>query len=479
LSYAFRGERTEAMLFGGRLDTARSGTPALPMDIGFVRTDLAGLRSRTEFGGSVLEFALSRSDVDHAMDNFSLRPAPASPMDYRATRALADGVQWRIAGQHEIGDGELRVGIDGSEANHAAVISNPNVPAFSIDNFNDVERDVLGLYGQWNQAFGSVDIEAGVRMNRVTMDSGIVSAAIPPMNPMMQMMSMYANMLAAAFNASDRAHTHDNLDVVFKVGRTLGGNRSVYAEVARKTRAPSYQEAYLWLPLQSTGGLADGRSYIGNSALDSEVSREVNIGMNWRTERAWLGPQVFFKDVDGYIQGVPSTNAVANMVAMMMTGFPALEFANTDAEIYGLDLAWGRYLTEALTLHGVFTYVRGKRTDVADNLYRLAPMNARIDLSYEKSDWAADLEWAVYARQDRVSAYNAERETAGYGILNARVARSLASGFRLSASVENLFDKQYAAHLSGINRVAGVDVPLGERLYGMARTLRVGATFSW
>lgn len=479
LSYAYQDGDTHAMVYAGRLDTNDSGTPALPMDIRFIETDMYGMRFGSTLGRSVIEVALSYSDVDHLMDNFSLRTPPPSPMGFRSTRAFGDGYQWRIGSQTPINGGELRVGLDGQTSSHTATITNPNVAPFQITNFNDAERDVVGLYGQWNKLIGNIDLEVGMRVNQVELSSGVVAASIPAMNPMMQMMGMNAAMLANAFNASDRSPSHTNVDAVFKIGRVLGEMRSVYLELAQKTRAPSYQEAFLWLPLQATGGLADGRSYIGNPDLDSEVSREINVGMNWSSARAWAAPQVFFKDISDYIQGVPTTNMTANMVANMMTGAPALEFANTDAEIYGMDLAWGYYLTDRLTVDGVLTYARGKRTDVVDNLYRLAPLNGRIGLTYEDEDWSAGVEVIGYASQDEVSAYNDEISTAGYSVFNALAQWEASPQLTISVSVQNLLDKRYQAHLSGVNRVSDVDIALGERLFGVGRSVYLGASFTW
>jgi iron complex outermembrane receptor protein len=479
LSYAYRNGDTHAMVFAGRLDTNDSGTPALPMDIDFIETDTYGLRFGSAFGRSVIDIALSYSDVDHGMDNFSLRTPPPSMMGFRSTRAFGDGYQWRIGTQTPINGGELRIGLDGQTSSHTATITNPNVAPFQIANFNDAERDVVGLYGQWNQLIGNIDIELGMRVNRIELSSDEVSANIPAMNPMMQMMGMNAAMLADAFNAGDRSPSHTNVDAVFKIGRVLGDMRSIYLELAQKTRAPSYQEAFLWLPLQATGGLADGRSYIGNPELESEVSREINIGMNWRSANAWAAPQVFFKDIGDYIQGVPTTNITANGVANMMTGAPALEFGNTDAEIYGMDLAWGYYLTDRLTVNGVLTYARGKHTDVADNLYRLAPLNGRIGLTYEDEGWLASLEVIGYSSQDEVSAYNDEMSTAGYSVFNALAQWEASPQLTISASIQNLLDKRYQAHLGGVNRVTGVDIPLGERLYGVGRSVYLGASFTW
>ena len=45
-----------------------------------------------------------------------------------------------------------------------------------------------------------------------------------------------------------------------------------------KTRAPSYQQLYLWVPLQATNGLADGHNYVGDINLDSEKAYESRPG---------------------------------------------------------------------------------------------------------------------------------------------------------------------------------------------------------
>ena len=480
LSYAYRRDDTHFLAYAGKLDTTDTGTPSLPMDIRFIYTDMYGLRLGTDLGEkSALDFALSYSDVDHIMDNFGLRTPPASPMSYRANRAAADGYQWRIGSRTTLDSGEWRFGLDGETDEHTATITNPNVAPFRIENFNAATRDIVGVYGQWNRSQGRFDLEAGLRLNRVSADSGPVAANIPAMNPMMAMMAMNAALLADAFNASELERTYDNVDAVFKIGRVLGEMRSVYLELAQKTRAPSYQELYLWLPLEATGGLADGRSYVGNPALKAETSREINLGSNWHMAKAWFAPQLFYKDISDYIQGVPSTNPVANMVANMMSGYPALEFANTDAEIYGVDLGWGYYLTDHLVIDGVLTYVRGRRTDLDDNLYRLAPLNGRVSLGYEGEGWSASVDSIAYAAQNDVSSFNDEQPTPGYGIVNASAQWQIKPSLQISAGVANLFDKRYQDHLDGINRVIDVDVPVGQRLYGIGRSYQIGMSFTF
>lgn len=111
---------------------------------------------------------------------------------------------------------------------------------------------------------------------------------------------------------------------------------------------------------------------------------------------------------------------------------------------------------------------RSDRDDISDNLYRIAPLNGRTTLSYRNQiAWTA-LEGVLYADQDDVPDTNRELKSDSYGPVNLSAGIRLARYLSLSAGVENLFDKQYADHLTGINinRASGPDVAVGERLPG-------------
>ena len=188
---------------------------------------------------------------------------------------------------------------------------------------------------------------------------------------------------------------------------------------------------------------------------------------------------MFYKDIGDYIQGTPSTNPDANMLAMMMSGQGALEFTNVEARIYGADIAWSVAAGDRITVDGVVSYARGERTDVSDNLYRLAPLNGSVGANYASRQWIMRAELVAYARQDKVSAYNNESETPGYGIVNLQFNWRPIESLRLELQAWNLFDRAYQNHLSGINRVSGADFPAGVRLYGRSRTLTAGVNFTF
>jgi len=365
----------------------------------------------------------------------------------------------------------LRVGSHFSTAEHDATITNPNNAQFRIANFADVERDLVSLFGEWSVERGTSALEIGLSLRRVETSSGDVGASGVMGNGLAD--------LADAFNAADRDLTFNDIDAVIKYQRRSGNGINWRFQVAQKSRAPSYQELYLWAPMQSTGGLADGRTYVGDLGLESEVSRELNLGFELSGDRFEIAPQVFYKDIEDYIQGTPLSGGTANMVSMMMTGQPVLQFSNVAAEIWGFDVAWSYALGERWSIDGIASFTRGRRTDEPDDLYRLAPLNGNLGLRYRGPDWTAGARVFAYADQDKVSAYNGEQETDGYEIVTLDLVWTVSDAMRLEARVDNLFDSTYQDHLTGINRANGSDIPVGTRLYGAERTLTAGVIYTF
>jgi len=471
VSYSYASDDSHFVVFAGKLETTDSGTPALPMDIRLIDTDLAGAHFLYSMSSRLsIEGRLAVNDVFHLMDNFALRSI-SSPMAQRLNTASGKGQSFALAGDFAFEGSSLRAGIDGVLADHDSIITNPANAMFRIVNFADVERDLVSAFAEWNRDFESSSIEIGFNVKRVETNAEDVSLA--------GMMSPAAAVLANAFNDADRDLRFEDFDAVAKYRHRANDKFEWLVEVGRKSRAPSYQELYLWLPMQATGGLADGRSYIGDLTLQSETSNELNIGAFVSGEKLSVSPQVFFRQVDGYIQGTPSTNAAANMVSMMMTGQPALQFSNTDAEIWGIDIAWDYRLTDRVTIDGVATYVRGKRVDEPDYLYRLAPPNGSIGLSYAADDWSFGTRIIAYAKQHKVSSFNSEQSTPAYEVVDLRFNYRPLESIRLEARVQNLFDTHYQDHLTGINRAGGSDIPVGTRIPGAERSINAGVVFSF
>lgn len=470
--YGYRRGAHQWTVSAARSNTGDTGTPALPMDIAWIDTDL--LRTEYHFDGGdwQLQARWFRSDVEHGMTNYHLRQAPA-PGNWRRNIATGDSQGGGLSLSWQQGEARWQVGVDYLDAAHDARIDNPNNPMFFVDNFNDIERTVLGLFIERNQPLSEDwQLELGLRGNRVETDAGQVDGT-----PARMMMA--GAMLRDRFNNADRSQRDDTLDWVARLWWQGAEHWRWTAALARKTRTPSYQERYLWLPLEATAGLADGRNYIGDPSLDPEVAHEFELGFDWQGEHAYLSPRLFYRVVDDFIQGVPSTDGAAQMFAMMMGQSAPLQFANVDAVQYGLDLEWRYRLTAVWHLEGVVNLLRGKRDDAGDDLYRQAPQNARIAVVWSRDTWQASLESELVAKQTRVADFNDEQETAGYGLLHARASWQVQPQLVLTLDLENLLDRDYRDHLSGYNRAVNADLAIGERLPGAGRNARLGLTWQW
>lgn len=487
--YGYKNGDTQLNLKVGKNNTGRSGTPALAMDISAIDSDIASFNFSTKLGAATISWDTSYSDVFHSMDNYTLRPQPM--MGPRKTLADGDQIAHKLQLTVPTKNGEWTLGTDYSDSTHSAEVTNPAMAAFTIQNFNDANREISGVFAEYRQRNEQFTWELGARLNRVEMDSDEVGAFLGMgVNGMMNMtmMTTMAGVLADNFNNGDRSETYNNHDLVFKMGYQLNDQTTVNASLSSKQRAPSYQERYLWLPMQATGGLADGHTYIGNLNLDSETANEVNLGIDYQTERVSVSLQTYYKDISDYIQGTPyqtsgvmmADNAIAMFSNMMSGGNPPLQYNNVDAKVYGAEVSYSVALDDHWSVAGNLSYVRGKRTDVSDDLYRIAPLNHRLSVNYQADQWKVSLVSELLAEQNKVSEYNSEAKTSGYGLLHLSANYQVNDDLQLRAGIDNLTDKRYQEHLASYNRVLGNDdIAVGDRLYGTGRSARVGVTYQF
>ena len=133
------------------------------------------------------------------------------------------------------------------------------------------------------------------------------------------------------------------------------------------------------------------------------MAREVEFGFDLAGSSFSLSPRLFYSRVDDYIQGTPSEVAPAVMFVRMMNMMDGgdrpdpLQFNNVEASFYGFDMDWSWQLSQHWSLSGIVNYVRGKREDISDDLYRIAPPNTTIRLSYATATWSASVENVLYS----------------------------------------------------------------------------------
>ncbi len=458
-----------------RQNTGPSGNPPFPMDIQYFDTDFARIGYAHEVSSVSIEASVHYTDVAHLMDNFSQRPAPV-PMRQRATFADATTLGGDLSFGFAALGGDLTVGVDGEEVEHDVTITNPNTAAFFVTPFPQIDIGRFGGFAEWSGVLGPFESQLGLRADHNTYDGG--TARVGPALP------MGPRMLANAYNAANRSGEEMTTDAVARLWTPAKDGLSWRVTLARKQQMPGYIQRFGWLPINASGGLADGNIYVGDLQLDPETAWIAETGFDFTSQQAYLRPTVFVRQVDDYIQGVPFDDTVGvtdtpvEMIAGMNGDPTPLRWENVDARLYGFDLDGGYDFSGPLRIDGVLNYVRGERRDIDDNLYRVAPPSLTVGLTWEADAWSASLETRAVAEQDEVSRTNSEASTDGYVVLSAYGDWEIREGIQLAAGVENLLDHVYEDHLSGYNRNGFGDVPLGQRLPGAGRGVFVRLSVS-
>lgn len=423
-------------------DTDASGTAALPMDIDFITSNRLQLSGKTVLGDLGLDWTVGISDAEHGMDNFNLRPNMNANMT-RYNTAESTSMFANVEAELVTSIGAITAGFDWLSSDHDSVITSPDNAMFNVVNFNNVTDETASIYAEINREVADGNVMLGARLKSHTSNADEVDHHMAMMNPAI-------GTLKTNFNNSERKQQDNLLDLALSYTKPFSEDVTWQASAGIKQRAPSYQQRYLWVPMQATGGLADGHTYIGNPELKPETNHQLNFGVEVvASDQQWqLSPQVFYQQIDDYIQALPSMNMQANMVANMMTGKNPMQFSNVDATLYGFDMLGTYVIANNLVLTGQLSVVRGERDDIDDQLYRVAADSLRLTASYQWRSLQLQLVETLVADQDQVSNINDESASSGYATTDI-LARFQKGQIEIKLGINNLFDAYYEPHLTG------------------------------
>jgi iron complex outermembrane receptor protein len=314
-------------------------------------------------------------------------------------------------------------------------------------NINNGRRTRLGAYGElesrWSPHFGTI---VGLRGDTVWTHADAVSGYS----------SLYATD-AAAFNALNRAHTNDLVDVTAMAHWDASPLLAVEAGYARKNRAPNLYERYAWsrnwMAALMIGWAGDGNAYVGNNALRPESANIVSgsLRLRGRSAHAWqLKASPYVNQLSDFIDVDQLATQMYGMATLAM-----LQYANHPARIYGGDLSGNVTLWDSLgfgqgTLSGTAAWLHGERTDSSTPLYQMMPMHARVNFKEEWRTLVAGFSVEAVDRKNNVDPRRYEQNTPGYTLLGLHASYTRGA-LEAGISADNLFNKAYALPLGGVN----------------------------
>jgi Outer membrane receptor proteins, mostly Fe transport len=350
---------------------------------------------------------------------------------------------------------------------------------------NDGTRNRLGTFAEWEAQWAPQwSTLLGLRNDTVWMNTGDVQAY----SSMPSMMNPDAA-AAAAFNDRSHARTDVNFDWTALGRFTADENQTYELGYARKTRSPNFYERYAWgtgsMASRMIGWFGDGNGYVGDIGLKPEVAHTVSATADWHGggDAPWqvkLTP--YYSYVENYI-GVDRVQDFTNMSGDP-TGFVQLQFANHNAQFYGVNLGAGTEIWESddygrFNFDGSLAYVRGRDLTTNTNAYQQMPLNSRLTLSHELGAWASAIEVVVVAEKSKVDNTRNELRTDEYALLNLRSSYGIGPA-RVYFAIDNVFDNGYDMPLGGI-AVSELDFNGGQReqVWGMGRSFIAGLSLQW
>jgi iron complex outermembrane recepter protein len=436
-----------------------------------------------------LEAQAYHERVRHSMQfgedkQFLYGTAPGMPMD-----TLGKTTGLKVKGSIELSARDvLRVGTEYQRYRLDDYWSPSGTPPMmapnTFQNINNGQRDHYDVFAeldsQWSQQWFT---QIGLRSTTVKMDAGDV-----------QGYSAMYSASAAAFNASDRSSTDNNIDMTVLARFTPDSTQSYEAGYAIKTRSPNVYERFAWsnsntMVMNMNNWYGDGNGYVGNVNLDPETAHTVSLSGEWHDAEGkdWkIKATPYFTYVNDYIDAVACTE-VGKTCPTRTDGFVNLSLDNQSARIYGIDIKAKKLLSEgskfgSFTATGLLTYVRGENTETDDDLYNIMPLNAKFGMEHQLGGWKNNLELKLVAAKDSVQAIRKENKTAGFSLVNFYTSYDW-KRVRFDLGVENVFDKHYYDPLGGAYLGQGATMmsnamapQQGVQVPGMGRSVNVGLT---
>ncbi|MGD8875082.1 MAG: TonB-dependent copper receptor [Gammaproteobacteria bacterium] len=475
LELSYEANREDDVLFAGA-----------GMDSPYSDNDTTRLRFET--GSPVgfldsVEAELYYSEIDHLMDNYSLRPLTA-PMKMRAPSSSDTG-GGRFIGGINTGNGVTwTLGTDYQKNNRKARRYSGPPSGGKPENLQsilwpDVDLAQTGVFAEMTRPLTDRDLlTAGARYDYVDTSAGSANetalVAVMPGPPPMPVYRSPEDLYAIYYGTRDDDHTEHNIGGFVTLRHTLENASAVYATLSRSVRTADATERYI----ASDSGMDTSMRWIGNPDLDPEAHHQLELGYT-RDAGFWdTTASVYYNDVSDYI-----LRDRAHGQSGILQDDNATIYRNVDAEFYGFEMEagirWGSFWSSRATL----AYVHAENTTDNRAIAQIPPLGGTVSLEYARADWNLGALLRADARQDRVeddiftdSGQDADK-TPGWATLDLFGGYEAAEYVTVAAGVNNVFDRNYAYHVNAANMDPFNPTAIQVNEPGRAYWVRLNATF--
>jgi outer membrane receptor protein involved in Fe transport len=207
--------------------------------------------------------------------------------------------------------------------------------------------------------------------------------------------------------------------------------------------------------LGTLGDRPGNRFNIPNTALKSERVLQGDVGVRYRSDRVKFDFMIYALRYDDRITSVGTGEVTTG-------GRDVVQSVNAaESSIHGAEAGIDIRISESIGVRAVLNYTWGEQQISGDDeepAGRIPPLNGNVTLTYDKAGDYRLMSWLRFAaEQDRLSARDIgdvridPEGTPGWVSVGASIQKEYARNWRLSLSLDNLLDKRYRVHGSGLD----------------------------
>ncbi|MGB5338916.1 MAG: TonB-dependent copper receptor [Gammaproteobacteria bacterium] len=441
LELSYDASREEDVLFAGAgMDSPSSDNDTLRLK--FASTAPAGI-----FTG--LKTELYSADIDHLMDNYSLRPLTA-PMKMRVPSTSNTG-GGRVSGEIQASGGVVwTIGLDYQDNNRNAnrfsgMPAGPTPATLQSILWPDADLRQTGLFAETRLPITARDsLKAGVRYDFVDAEAGRAGEVA---QVSMGLARSPAELYALYYGAADTSTDENNVGGFITLEHALAEDAAVYATLSRSMRTADATERYI----ASDNAMAADMRWIGNPGLEPEQHHQLELGYTRDAGRWDASAAVFYNDVTDYIL----RDRARTMPDPLNDG--ATIYRNVGATFYGFEAEAGVRWASHWSSRASLAYVRAENTDDDRPIAQTPPLEITLNLEYTRNDWNLGGMLRAQDNQQRVeddvtqdSGLDA-RQTPGWATLDVYGSYTGTEHMTLAAGINNIFDRSYAYHVNRAN----------------------------
>jgi hemoglobin/transferrin/lactoferrin receptor protein len=226
---------------------------------------------------------------------------------------------------------------------------------------------------------------------------------------------------------------------------SIDKQQSVYISFSSGYRAPNVDD-------MGTLGIVDFRYEVPTANLQPEKSQHTEVGYKFQSKKISATVAAYYMHLSNLITRVKAGNQI-------ISGYPVYKKENTEAAfIKGIETEFNAEVTQHVYFSSGISYTYGQSLSKLEPLRRIPPFNGRVTGTYKKNKWFATTEFQFASKQNRLAQGDKDDNrigvngTAGWHVINVFAGYKL-STFHFNIGLQNLLNKDYRTHGSGINGV--------------------------